>query len=174
MPLNKAAAFATEISDERTSTSAQPKTFEDALEWSIKDGFDKQIAIIDGTYSNTIEKGKNAGKTTKITGIPKGKSYPFCWLYTSNAGNTYYSWRIQGSPVFFFTDTEEDRKRCEKNKGMMRTNNPKEDLTALRDMIKAGEYREQLKEAFDRAAQKRADAAAKRRADKLAAEMQRS
>lgn len=171
MPLNKAAAFATQIADERTSTSAQPKTFEKALEWSLDEGFKKQINIIDGTYSNT---NKATGKTTTITGIPKQKSHPFCWLYTTNAGNTYYSWRIQGMPVYFFTDTEEDIALCEKNKGMMRTNNPKEDLTALRDMIKAGEYREQLKEAFDRAAQKRAEAAAKRRADKLAAEMQRS
>lgn len=167
MPLNKSAAFATQISDERTSTSAQPKTFEKALEWSLDEGFKKQIAIIDGTYSNT---NKATGKTTTITGIPKGKSYPFCWLYTTDAGNTYYSWRIQGSPVFFFTDTEEDRKRCEKNKGMMRTNNPKEDLTALRDMIKAGEYREQLKDAFDRAAQARADAAERRRIAKMKAE----
>jgi len=167
MPLNKSAAFATQISDERTSTSAQPKTFEQAIQWSIKDGFNKQIDIIDGTYSNTNEA---TGKTTTITGIPKGKSYPFCWLYTTDAGNTYYSWRIQGSPVYFFTDTEEDRKLCEKNKGMMRTDNPKEDLTALRDMIKAGEYREQLKDAFDRAAQARADAAERRRIAKMKAE----
>ena len=109
MPLNKSAAFATQISDERTATSANPKTFEEALAWSLDEGFKKQIAIIDGTYSNT-----NKGKTTKITGIPKGRSYPFCWLYTTDAGNTYYSWRIQGSPVYFFTDTEEDRKLQQK------------------------------------------------------------
>jgi hypothetical protein len=115
---------ATKVKMKRKAPKSGKKTFEQALDTSLTETFDKQIAIIKA-------------------GIPTSNNMPSAWSKIDMDGNTFIQWRINGKPVYF---TEE----LVKENGWIHTNNAEGDLAGIRKSITEGNHKKELMEAFNR------------------------
>jgi len=115
---------ATKVTMKRKAPKSGKKTFEQALDTSLTETYDKQIAIIKA-------------------GIPSSNNMPSAWSKIDMDGNTFIQWRINGKPVYF---TEE----LVKENGWIHTNNAEGDLAGIRKSITEGNHKKELMEAFNR------------------------
>ena len=115
---------ATKIKMKRKAPKSGKKTFEQALDTSVNETYDKQIDII-------------------RNGIPSSNKMPSSWSKIDIDKNTFIQWRINGKPVYFTDELVEEN-------GWIYTTNPEQDLAGIRKSIKEGNHKKELMEAFNR------------------------
>ena len=117
---------ATKVKMKRKAPKSGKKTFEQALDTSVNETYDKQIDII-------------------RNGIPSSNKMPSSWSKIDINKNTFIQWRINGKPVYFTDDLKD-----QDVKGWIYTTNPEQDLAGIRKSIKEGNHKKELMEAFNR------------------------